>query len=197
MCEPTDAPAAKITQKKLLLKFLLDHQSDIKSQLPPTEMSRLGQVLFSPLTDLYITLKPRAKLLQQCRITLEHSGRVSVQSLAHPCPSPVLLCQDSAPEHSPSCCVPTAPAHTRFPAANPLIRPQNPHGEPQLFSLISYNGSFSLSPISKEGGKALQDCLGLQAWLGQASRLSSQIKYGNKNGLCHKTLPRGGWRYHL
>lgn len=165
-------PAAKITQKKLLLKFLLDHQSNIKSQLPAMEMSSLGQVLFSPLTDLYITLKPRAKLLQQCRITLEHSGGVCVQSLAHPSPSPVLLCQDSAPrragsEHSPSCCVLIAPAHSRFPAANPLIRPQNPHGEPQLFSLISYNGSFSLSPISKEGGKALQDCLGLQAWLGQ------------------------------
>lgn len=68
-------PAAKITQKKLLLKFLPDHQSDVKSQLPSMEMSRLGQVQFHPLTDLYRT---KAKLLQQCRITLEYSGVVSV-----------------------------------------------------------------------------------------------------------------------
>lgn len=71
-------PAAKITQKKLLLKFLLDHQPDVKSQLPSMEVSRLGQVPFPPPTDLYRTPNTKAKLLQQCRITLEHSGEVLV-----------------------------------------------------------------------------------------------------------------------
>lgn len=113
-----------------------------------------------------------------------HSGGISVHSLIHPFPISCSALGSLSPAHPP---VSPAPAHTQFPAVNPLIRTQNPHGELQLLSLIICNGSFSLAQIPKEGRKPLQDCLWLHVQLGQASRLSSQINYGNKTRLSHKT----------
>lgn len=164
-------PAAKITQKKLLLKFLPDHRSDIKSQLPAMEMSRTwaGPIQSSYRPLHYPQHQSKATAASLWSIQEGSLCKAPLPILTHPSPHLLfscLLCQDPAPwlgqaaRAQPILLCP----HSQFPAANPLTRPQNPHGELQLFPLISYKASFSLAPIPKEGKKP--------------SRIVSGSKYG-------------------
>lgn len=171
MCEPTDAPCSKDHPKEAVAK--IPTTPSIRYKKPASSNGNIQDLGRSHSILLQTSTLPSTPKQSYCSITLEHSGGVSVQSpIAHPDTSipssPVLLpalpgpCSTAGPgsRAQPILLCP----HSQFPAANPLTRPQNPHGELQLFPLISYKASFSLAPIPKEGKKP--------------SRIVSGSKYG-------------------